>query len=454
MDKIVSTLVNKELQRQQDWLEMIASENYVSKQVLQAYSNVFTNKYSEWYPWKRYYWGQEYVDRLEILTQFRALAIFDLIDYEKILELEKLILDEKITVWKLVSIYDEITHKIWWWVNVQPLSWSPANLAVYIWLLQPWDTILWMDLSAWWHLSHWHKLNASWICFNIVTYWVRKDNFLIDYDEVLEKALKYKPKLIIAWYSAYPRDLNYKRYFEIAKEVERKYWYRPILMADIAHIAWLIAGWVLSNDLWKYFDIVTTTTHKTLRWPRWALIYCRKEFEKQINRWVFPGVQWWPHEHIIVAKAVAFWEILKNNKKDWQNYTQQVVKNAKVLAQELIKRWRKVFTWWTDNHIVLVDVANSFPELNLDWKIAEETLEKIWISINKNAIPYDSRPPLRPSGIRIWTPAVTTRWLKEDDIVQIAEIIDEALKNYKNRQALDNLGRQIRQICQKYPLKY
>ena len=202
-------------------------------------------------------------------------------------------------------------------------------------------------------------------------------------------------------------------------------------------------------------------------WSRWVLEKVRlNNYSKQslqtsisssdlwtlINRWVFPGVQWGPHVHIIAAKAVAFGEILKNNKKDWQNYAKQVVKNAQVLAEELIKKWRKVFTGWTDNHIVLVDVANSFPEFKLDWKIAEETLEKIWISINKNAIPYDTKPPLRPSGIRIWTPAVTTRWLKEDDIKQIAEIIDKALKNYKDKQILEDLHRQVRQICQKYPL--
>ena len=454
MDKIVNFLIQKEKQRQQDWLEMIASENYVSKQVLESYSNVFTNKYSEWYPWKRYYWGQQYVDRLELLTQFRALAIFNLIDFEKYLELEKLILDEKISVWKLVSIYEEITHKIWWWVNVQPLSGSPANLAVYVWLLEPGDTILGMDLSAGGHLSHWHRLNASWKFFNIVTYGVRKDNYLINYDEILEKALEYKPKLIIAGYSAYPRDLNYKKFYEIANEIEKVHWYRPILMADIAHIAWLIAGGVLSNDFWKYFDVVTTTTHKTLRWPRWAIIYSRKELESKINRWVFPGVQWGPHVHIIAAKAVAFWEILKNEKKEWKIYAKQVVKNAQVLAEELIKKWRKVFTWWTDNHIVLVDVANSFPELKLDWKIAEETLEKILISVNKNAVPYDTRPPLRPSGIRIGTPAVTTRGLKEKEILKIANIIDKALKNWKDEELLKQLKEEVLEICNQYKLWY
>ncbi len=495
MDKAIKYLIDQEFKRQQDWLELIASENYVSPAVMQSYGNVFTNKYAEWYPWKRYYGGQEYVDRLEILTQFRALAIFDLLEgevwrgfwrglrrkekvwkisYEKYLELEKLVLDPKVSIGRLISIYDEITHKIWRGVNVQPLSGSPANLAVYVGLLQPWDTILGMDLSAGGHLSHWYKITASGKFFNAITYGVRKDNYLIDYDEILAKALKYKPALIIAWYSAHTKDLNYKRFYEIANEVEKTHGYRPILMADIAHIAWLIAGWVLSDDLWQYFDVVTTTTHKTLRWPRWALIYYKKreiEVKKNyknslqtstrssdlwtlINRGVFPGIQWWPHEHIIAAKAVAFWEILKNEKKDWKKYAQQVVENAQILAYKLIEKWWSVLTGWTENHIVLVNVADSFPELKLDGAIAEQTLEKIWISINKNALPFDSRPPLRPSGIRLWTPAITTRWFKSQDIEILASIIDQALKNYKDQDLLRDLAQKVKELAHKYPLKY
>ncbi len=454
MDRAIKYLLDKEYKRQQEWLEMIASENYVSQEVMNAYSNIFTNKYSEWYPWRRYYWWQEYVDRLELLTQFRALAVFDLIDYEKYLNYEKVILDENRTIWELVELYNQVTTKISWSVNVQPLSGTPANLSVYIGLLESGDTILGMDLSAGWHLSHWYKITASWKCFNAISYWVKKDNYLIDYDEILDKALKYKPKLIIAWYSAHTKDLNYKRFWEIANELEKKYWYRPYLMADIAHIAWLIAGGVLSNDLWKYFDVVTTTTHKTLRWPRWALVYCKKNIESKINRGVFPGIQWWPHEHVIFAKSVAFWEILKNEKKDRKEYIQQVVKNAKVLAREFIQKWRNVITWWTENHIVLVNVADSFDNLNLDWKIAEQVLEKVWISINKNAIPYDKRPPLKPSWIRLWTPAITTRWFKENDIIFLSGIIDKALKNWKNDDVLFDLKKEILKLCNKYPLKY
>lgn len=432
-DQEIQNLINKEFQRQQDELEMIASENYVSADVLNAYANVFTNKYSEWYPGKRYYWGQKHVDELELLCQKRALQIFKL--------------DDK------------------WWVNVQPLSWSPANLAVYMWVLKPHDTILWMSLDTWWHLSHGHPLNASWLYYHIIAYWVKKEDFLIDYDEILEKALKEKPKLILAGFSAYPRSIDWKKFSEIADEVEKLHKYRPILMADIAHIAWLIA-WEAIEGPFPYFDIVTTTTHKTLRGPRGWLIYFKKwelernwekiDFEKCINRWVFPGLQWWPHEHIIAAKAVAFWEIINGNFKE---YASKVIKNAQTLANELINLWWPVISDWTDNHIVLLDVSHKYDKdwewiAATSWKIAEKVLEDIGISVNKNKLPFDTRPPLDPSGIRLWTPAITTRWLWEAEMICIAQIIDKALTHTNNKEILEWLKNQIHEICKNFPLNY
>lgn len=419
-DNIVQNIIDLEYSRQQSELEMIASENYVSKDVMMAYSNVFTNKYSEWYPGKRYYWWQEYVDQLEVLTQKRALDMFWLSDDD-------------------------------WYVNVQPLSGAPANLAVFLWLLKPGDTILWMDLSAWWHLTHGHPLNSSWIYYNIVSYWVRKEDYLIDYDELLSKALDNQPKLIIGWFSAYPREIDWKKFSDIADQVEDKYWYRPILMADIAHVAWLIAGKVY-NSPFPYFDVVTTTTHKTLRWPRWWLIYCKKQYQADINRWVFPWIQWWPHEHIIAAKAVAFWEVISGQFSD---YAENVVKNAKALAEKLSEKGWHVITWWTDNHIVLLDVTSkNWSSTWIWWKIAEKTLETIWISLNKNMLPFDQRKPMDPSWLRIWTAAVTTRWFDENTIRYVAELIDQALMNYDDDSVLSELKSEIKNLCEKFPLQY
>ncbi len=298
IDKKLSDILSHEQQRQAEWLEMIASENYVSKDVMQAYANIFTNKYSEWNPGARYYGWNEFVDDLERETQSRALQMFWVSDSDR-------------------------------WVNVQPLSWSPANLAVYMWVLKPWDTVLAMDLNAWWHLSHGHKLNASAIYYNFVPYGILPDSYEIDYDDIRSKAMELKPAMIIAWFSAYPKTIDWKRFAAIADEVSKTHGYRPILMADIAHIAGLIAGEAISSPF-SSFDIITTTTHKTLRWPRWALIYYRKNFEKQINRGVFPGLQWWPHEHVIYAKAVAFNEVLQPT---WKDYANKVIENAKALRE-------------------------------------------------------------------------------------------------------------------------
>lgn len=420
IDKTLSDILSHEHQRQSEWLELIASENYVSKDVMQAYANIFTNKYSEWNPGARYYGGNEFVDELEKETQKRALQMFKISDADR-------------------------------WVNVQPLSWSPANLAVYMWVLTPWDTVLAMDLNAWGHLSHGHKLNASAIYYNFVPYGILPDTFEIDYDDVRSKALELKPTMIIAWFSAYPKNIDWACFAAIADEVSKTHGYRPILMADIAHIAGLIAGAAISSPF-SSFDIITTTTHKTLRWPRGALIYYRKNFEKQINRGVFPGLQWWPHEHVIYAKAVAFNEVLQPS---WNDYAKKVIDNAQVLASELVWLWWEVLTGTTENHIVLLDVTKRWStDTAITWKIAEEVLEKVWISVNKNLLPFDTRSPMDPSWLRLWTPAITTRGLWSEEIKQVASIISRALENYENEWVLKDLEQEVKDLCAKFPLRY
>lgn len=379
-DKVLFDLIQSESKRQDEEIELIASENYVSKDVLEANGSILTNKYSEGYPGKRYYAGQEFIDQIEQLAIDRAKELFGA-EY----------------------------------INVQPLSWSPANLAVYLGVLKPGDKVLWLSLDQGWHLSHWHPLNFSWLLYEIIPYTLDRETEIIDMDEVERLALEHKPQMILAWFSAYPRNLDWKRFREIADKV----W--AILMADIAHIAWLVAGGVLENPV-PYCDVVTTTTHKTLRWPRGAIIMSKEKFAQQIARAVFPGVQWGPHENLIAAKAVAFKEALDPS---FKIYASQVVKNAKVFASELMNAWFKVVSNGTDNHLVLVDVFSSF------WvtgKEAEKVLELVGLSTNKNMIPYDPRKPLDPSGIRIWTPAATTRWMKEDEIKIIAKIFTQSIE--------------------------
>jgi len=379
-DPVIAQLIEKEKQRQENEIELIASENYASKAVIEAQWSILTNKYSEGYPWKRYYAGQEWIDKIEQLAIDRAKQLFN------------------------------AEH-----VNVQPLSGSPANLAVYLALLKPGDTVLGLSLDQGGHLSHGHSLNFSWILYNIVPYHLDPKTELVDMDEVEFLAKKHKPKMILAWFSAYSQNLDWKRFRKIADQVG------AILMADIAHIAWLVAWWVLENPV-PICDVVTTTTHKTLRWPRWAIIMCKEKFAKQIDRAVFPGVQWWPHEHQIAAKAVAFQEALQPEFKD---YAKQVVKNAKELAEWLKNTGFRVVTWWTSNHIVLVDVFSSF---GITGKEAEKALEIVWLSTNKNMIPYDKRKPLDPSWIRLGTAAASTRWMKEPEIRLIANIFARTLK--------------------------
>ncbi len=382
-DPILARLIEKEAKRQEQEIELIASENYVSRDVLEANWSVLTNKYAEGYPGKRYYWGCEVIDEVESLAIQRAKKLFD------------------------------AEH-----VNVQPLSWSPANMAVYLGVLKPGDKVLGFSLDQGGHLSHGHPLNFSGILYEIVPYFVDKETWEIDMDEVERIALKEKPQMILAGFSAYSRDFNWKRFREIADKV----W--AILMADIAHIAGLIAWWILENPV-PICDIVTTTTHKTLRWPRWGMIMCKEKFAKQIDRAVFPGVQWGPHENLIAAKAVAFWEALK---PEFKEYTKQIVKNAKTLASKLMENWFKIVSGGTDNHLMLVDVFSSFW---VTWKEAERALELVGLSTNKNMIPYDPRKPLDPSWIRLWTPAATTRGMKESEMQKIAEIFTKTIKTLR-----------------------
>lgn len=393
-----------EQDRQTYELELIASENYVSKAVLEANGSLFTNKYSEGYPGKRYYAGQEFVDQIENLAIERAKALFGA-EY----------------------------------VNVQPHSGSPANLAVFFALLEPGDTILGMNLDHGGHLSHGHPLNYSGKTFHIIPYGVDRETERIDMNEVERLAQEHKPKMIIAGFSAYSRSLDWKRFRSIADSVG------AILLADIAHIAGLIAGGILENPV-PYCDVVTTTTHKTLRWPRGAMILAKEQYGSDIARAVFPGIQGGPHEHTIFAKAIAFGEALT---PEFRQYARQIVDNSQEMAKVFVEHGIKVISGGTDNHIILLDVFGS---LGLTGKQAEQTLESIGISCNKNMIPFDTRKPLDPSGIRLWTPAITTRWFNVDACRSLANIIVEALKNHENAEVLGGLKASVKSLCIQFPL--
>lgn len=460
MDTVVAQLIAGEYNRQKHELELIASENYVSKEVMDAYANVFTNKYSEGYPGKRYYGWQEWVDKLELLCQWRALKMFDLIEEDEpdaLAENGRELLKASLKTSK-------------WSCNVQPLSGSPANTAVYLRCIKPGDTILGMDLWAGWHLTHGHPLNVSWVFYNIVPYGVDEKTHCIDYDALEAKALEHKPALILAWFSAYPRTLDREAFARIANKVKEVHGYKPLVMADVCHISWLIAWWVVSSPF-PYVDIVTTTTHKSLRGPRGALIFMKKgklkrngeeiSLTKMVNRWVFPGTQWGPHEHIIAAKAVAFEEIISGQTniprtpKWFDVYAKTVVNNAKILADELMAKWRNLVSWWTDNHIVLVDVTTrSWKDTGIGGKVAEHILEEVGLSCNKNMIPFDQRSPMDPSGIRLWTPAITTRGLWVEEMKIIADVIDQALLAHDDADILCALKSRIQSLCELFPLWY
>ena len=403
-DPKLADMIAREANRQDTEIELIASENYVSKDVLEANGSILTNKYSEWYPGRRYYGGCHIIDEIETLAIDRAKELFG------------------------------AEH-----VNVQPLSWSPANMAVYMGLLNPGDKVLGFSLDQWGHLSHGHPMNFSGILYEIIPYFLDKQTEEVDMDELERLAIETKPAMIIAWFSAYSRDLDWKRFREIADKV----W--AVLMADIAHIAGLIAAWIIENPV-PYCDVVTTTTHKTLRWPRGWMIMCKQEHAKAIDRAVFPGLQWGPHENLIAAKAVAFWEALKPEFKDYQI---QVVKNAQKLASELQRHGFKIVSWGTDNHLMLVDVFAGF---EVTGKQAEHALEIVGLSTNKNMVPYDTRPPMNPSGIRIGTPAATTRWMGEDEMVEIADIFAQTIKNFKDEENLIKQRERVLKLCKQFPI--
>ena len=392
----------KERDRQKNGIEIIASENYVSPAVLEACGSIFTNKYSEWYPGKRYYGGNQYIDIVENLAIERLKKLFNVK-----------------------------------FANVQAHSGSSANLAIYLSLLQPHDTVLWMALSSGWHLTHWHKVNFSGMIYNSVQYGTNTE-WLIDYDEVEKLALEHKPKMIICWFSAYPRSLDYQKFRNIADKVG------AYLFADISHIAGMIAGGVLENPC-VVCDVVMTTTHKTLRWPRGAVIMSNnEEIAKKIDKAIFPGCQWWPLDHIIMWKAIAFWEALK---PQFKTYCEQVLKNAKVFEKFFAENWVKMTTWWTENHLLVLDMRSIW----IDGTIAEKTLEECEISCNKNTVPGDTSP-FKPSWIRIWTPALTTRGLKEQDILKVWNLIFTAIKNHDNAEIKIQIKAQVHDMMKNFPI--
>ncbi|MCB8116918.1 serine hydroxymethyltransferase [Staphylococcus aureus] len=403
-DKVIAEAIEREFQRQNSNIELIASENFVSEAVMEAQGSVLTNKYAEGYPGRRYYGGCEFVDVTESIAIDRAKALFG------------------------------AEH-----VNVQPHSGSQANMAVYLVALEMGDTVLGMNLSHGGHLTHGAPVNFSGKFYNFVEYGVDKDTERINYDEVRKLALEHKPKLIVAGASAYSRTIDFKKFKEIADEVNAK------LMVDMAHIAGLVAAGLHPNPV-EYADFVTTTTHKTLRGPRGGMILCKEEYKKDIDKTIFPGIQGGPLEHVIAAKAVAFGEALENN---FKTYQQQVVKNAKVLAETLINEGFRIVSGGTDNHLVAVDVKGS---IGLTGKEAEETLDSVGITCNKNTIPFDQEKPFVTSGIRLGTSAATTRGFDEKAFEEVAKIISLALKNSKDEEKLQQAKERVAKLTAEYPL--
>lgn len=403
-DLVIQQAIALELGRQRHNIELIASENYVSADVLEAMGSVLTNKYAEGYPHKRYYGGCEYVDVIEDLARERLIEIFG------------------------------CEH-----ANVQPHSGSQANMAVYMTVCQPNDTILGMDLSSGGHLTHGHPMNFSGKLYNFVSYGVKKEDETIDYEDVREKAHLVKPKLIVAGASAYSRIIDFRRFREIADEVG------AYLMVDMAHIAGLVASGHHPSPV-PYAHFVTSTTHKTLRGPRGGIVLCKKEFAQELDKNVFPGMQGGPLMHIIAAKAVSFYEILQS---DFKGYQAQVVANAKALADELTKQGFRIVSGGTDNHLVLVDVKTNF---SLTGKEAEKRLDLVGITCNKNTIPYDTEKPFITSGIRLGAPAMTTRGLKEEQFRQIARWIAKVVKEGDKQEVLDEVLIKVKQLTDQYPL--
>lgn len=407
-DEEVFKAIEGETKREEDGLELIPSENYVSMAVREANGSVFTNKYSEGYPGKRYYGGQDFTDKVEKLAIERACKLFDCK-----------------------------------FANVQPHSGAPANLAVYAALLSPGDTVLGMDLSHGGHLTHGHPMTLPAKIYNFVTYKMKDpDTGEIDYDHLREVALDTKPKIILAGFSAYPRTLDYKKFVEIAKEVG------AITMADMAHIAGLIAAKVLPNPFDFGFDIITTTTHKTLRGPRGGMILIREDEElaKKIDKSIFPGIQGGPHMHTIAAKAVAFGEALR---PEFRVYAEQVLKNAKAMEKVFKEEGVRMIGGGTDNHLILADVYSS---LGVTGKEAQSVLDEVGITLNMNSIANDTRKPLDPSGIRFGTPAITTRGFKEDDCSEVAKLLIETLRNKDNDDKKAEIKNKIKALARAHPI--
>jgi glycine hydroxymethyltransferase len=408
-DPKANKIIKKEIERQKNGLVLIASENFASEAVLEALGSPLTNKYAEGYPKHRYYGGNKFIDEIENLAIERAKKLF----------LPK-------SEWKN------------WQVNVQPYSGSPANFAVYAALLKPGEKLMGMALSHGGHLTHGHKVSFSGKFFSSVLYGVSPKNYLLDYDEILKLAIKEKPKIIICGYTAYPRKIDFKKFAQIAKRVG------AILMADIAHVAGLIAAKVYPSPF-PYAEIVTTTTHKTLRGPRGAIIFARNEYAEAINKAVFPGLQGGPHENNIAGIAVALGEALKPS---FKKYARLVIKNAKVLAKSLAERGLKIVTGGTDSHLILVDLTNT----GISGKEAEELLEEVNIYVNRNTIPFDQRPPFNPSGIRLGTPALTTRGMKEKEMKIIADLIAKIIFNPKSEKIKKEVLFEVKKLTKKFPL--
>lgn len=402
-DKDVYKAVMGEIKREEEGLELIASENYASLATIEALGTVFTNKYAEGYPGRRYYGGQQWTDAVEMLAINRAKKLFG------------------------------AEH-----VNVQPLSGAAANMAAYMALLQPGDTVLGMDLSHGGHLTHGHPVTLGAKIYNFIRYKTEPDG-TIDYKKLEALALETKPKLILAGFSSYTRQLDYKKFATIAKKV------KAITMMDMAHIAGLVAGKALPNPV-EYFDVVTTTTHKTLRGPRGGMILCRAKYAEAIDKAVFPGFQGGPHMQVIAAKAVAYGEALQ---PEFRKYARQVLANAAVLAKELEKRGWKLLFGGTENHMLVADVATTF---GIGGRDVERILDTVGITVNKNMIPDDSRKPVDPSGVRIGVPAATTRGLKVAEMRLIARWMDDAVRNRENTKLLKQIRREVLELCRDFPV--
>ncbi len=401
VDEEIYSLVEKELEREQDGIELIASENFASEAVMEAMGSYLTNKYAEGYPSKRYYGGCQVVDEVEELARERAKKLFG------------------------------AEH-----ANVQPHSGSQANMAVYFTILQPGDTVLGMNLSHGGHLTHGSAVNFSGRLYNFISYGVNKETERIDYEEVRRLALEYKPKLIVAGASAYSRIIDFKKLKEICDEVEAYF------MVDMAHIAGLVATGAHPSPV-PYADFVTSTTHKTLRGPRGGLILCKEKYAKALDKNIFPGIQGGPLMHTIAAKAVCFKEALQ---PEFKEYINKVVKNCKVLAEELVKYDFKLVSNGSDNHLILIDLNNK----DITGKDAEKRLDSIGITVNKNTVPNETKSPFVTSGIRIGTAAVTTRGFDEEDMKEVAALINDAIENKDEN--LSSLKNRVKALCSKHPL--